>query len=299
MVTRQLIMDRHFDLDAILDGTQDFRWRAWRDDWYSGVLSGNLIHIRRINRGVEYRADSDLDALLISYFRLVDGIDAIHADIACRDDKVATLVKKCPYLRILRQPDPWECTVSYICSANNNVARISKIVEEIAEAFGRQIDLDGEVRHTFPTPEMVIKAGMGPLTELKLGLNRHFKIIAAAERIRAGKLDLCYLAQPHVSYSGAKRGLMGCYGIGHKIADCIALFGLDKVEAFPADTWVKRAVAGYFPNQKQPAGDELVMWAQNYFGKYAGYANQLLFHEQRELENPRREKDRGGNRADA
>ena len=67
-----------------------------------------------------------------------------------------------PYLRLLRQPDPWECTVSYICSANNNVARISKIVEKIAEAFGRQIDLDGEVRHTFPTPEMVIKAGMGP-----------------------------------------------------------------------------------------------------------------------------------------
>ena len=236
MVTRRLIVEQHFDLDAILDGTQDFRWRAWRDDWYSGVLGGNLIHIRQINRGVEYRADSDLDALLISYFRLDDDIDAIHADIACRDDKVATLVKKYPYLRILRQPDPWECTVSYICSANNNVARISKIVEKIAEAFGRQIDLDGEVRHTFPTPDMVIKAGMGPLTELKLGLNRHFKIIAAAERIRAGKLDLCYLAQPHVSYSEAKRGLMGCYGIGHKIAACIALFGLDKVEAFPADT---------------------------------------------------------------
>ena len=295
MVNRQLIMDRRFDLDAILDGTQDFRWRAWRDDWHSGVLSGNLIHIRQINRGVEYRADSDLDALLISYFRLGDDIDAIHADIACRDDKVATLVKKYPYLRILRQPDPWECTVSYICSANNNVARISKIVEKIAEAFGRQIDLDGEVRHTFPMPDMVIKPGMGPLTGLKLGLNRHFKIIAAAERIRAGKLDLCYLAQPHVSYPEAKRGLMGCYGIGHKIAACIALFGLDKVEAFPADTWVKRAVAGYFPNQKQPVGDKLVMWAQNYSGKYAGYANQLLFHEQRELENPRREKDRGGN----
>ena len=90
MVTRQLITDRHFDLDAILDGTQDFRWRRWRDHWHSGVLSGNVIHIRQINRGVEYRAHSDLDALLRSYFRLEDDIDAIHADIACRDDKVAT-----------------------------------------------------------------------------------------------------------------------------------------------------------------------------------------------------------------
>ena len=295
MVTRQLITDRHFDLDAILDGTQDFRWRRWRDHWHSGVLSGNLIHIRQINRGVEYRADSDLDALLRSYFRLEDDIDAIHADIACRDDKVATLVKKYPYLRVLRHPDPWECTVSYICSANNNVARISKIVEKIAEALGRQVDLDGEVRHTFPTPEMVIKAGVGPLTELTLGLDRHSKIIAAAKRIRDGKLDLSYLAQPHVSYSEAKRALMGCYGIGHKIADCITLFGLDKVEAFPRDTWVTRALAGYFPNQKHLVGDKLAMWAQNYFGKYAGYANQLLFQEQRALENRRLGKDAGGN----
>ena len=79
-MTRQLIVDRRFDLD----GTQDFRWRPWIGHWYSGVLSGNLIHIRQIDRGVEYRAGSHLDILLRSYFRLEDDIDAIHADIARR-----------------------------------------------------------------------------------------------------------------------------------------------------------------------------------------------------------------------
>ena len=294
MVTRQLIVDRHFDLDAILDGTQDFRWRPWRDHWYSGVLVGNLIHIRQSNCGVEYRADSDLNALLVSYFRLEDDIDGIGADIAGRDDTVARLVKKYQYLRIFRQPDPWECTVSYICSARNNLAGISRTVEKIAEALGQQVYLDSDVRHTFPSPEIVINAGIGSLTELRLGLDRHSKIIAAAQRIRYGKLNLCYLAQPNVSYSEAKRELMTCDGIGHKIASCIALFGLDKVEAFPEDTWVKKAVAGYFPNQQQPSGDKLAMWARTHFGKYAGYANQLLFQEQRRLENQRRRRDAEG-----
>ena len=276
-MTRQLVIDQPFKLDAVLDGTQDFRWCRRKDTWYSGVLSGNLVHIRQVSGGVEYRADSDLDALLRSYFRLDDDIAAIHADISRRDAKVARLAKEYPYRRILRQPDPWECTVAYICSATNNVDRISTIVEKVAARLGRPVELDGEVRHTFPTPEVVLQAGVASLRELDLGLDRHSKIIAAAERIRDGKLDLRGLSQPQVCYAEAKRRLMGCHGIGDKIADCIALFTLDKMEAFPVDRWVGKAMAGYFPRQEQPTGDELVMWAQDYFGKYAGYANQLLF----------------------
>ena len=80
---------------------------------------------------------------------------------------------------------------------------------------------------------------------------------------------------------------MACYGIGDKVANCIALFALNKLEAFPVDRWVDRAMAQYFPCQEQPAGDELVMWAQDCFGKYAGYANQLLFQKQRDLDSPK------------
>ena len=286
-MTRQLIIDKPFDLDAILDGTQDFRWCPWKDDWYSGVLNGNLIHIRQVGSVVEYQAESDLHALLRSYFRLDDDIYAIRADISARDKKIAKLVEEYPHLRVLRQPDPWECTVAYICSAANNVSRIRTIVESVAETLGHPVELEGEVRHTFPTPDMMLEAGVRPLAELGLGMDRHSKIIAAAERIRDGKLDLHYLSQPQVCYAEAKRRLMGCYGIGDKVADCISLFALGKMEAFPVDRWVERAMAGYFLCQEQPTGDELVMWAQDYFGKNAGYANQLLFHERREVDNPR------------
>ncbi len=286
-MNRQLIVDRHFDLDTILDGTQDFRWRPWREHWYSGVLSGNLIHIRQVNRDVQYRAEADLETLLRSYFRLDDDIHAIHADLSARDGNIAMLVKQYPNLRVLRQPDPWECVVAYICSATNNVRRISAIVEKIAETLGRQLRLGDDVRHTFPTTDEVLEAGVEPLEKLGLGMDRHSKIVAAAERIRDGRLDLCCLSQPDVCYAEAKRRLMACYGIGGKVADCICLFALDKMEAFPVDRWVGRATASYFPYGKQPWGDELVMWAQDHFGKYAGYANQLLFHEQRESNEPR------------
>ena len=65
-MTRRLPVDRSFSLDATLNGEQDFRWRPLKDGWHSGVLSGRLIHVRQYDGGVEYRADSDLDALLSS-----------------------------------------------------------------------------------------------------------------------------------------------------------------------------------------------------------------------------------------
>ena len=71
----------------MLDWTQDFRWRPWRDGWHSGVLDGNLIHIRQVGAVVEYRAYADLDALLRPYFRLDDDISAAHADFSGHDKK--------------------------------------------------------------------------------------------------------------------------------------------------------------------------------------------------------------------
>lgn len=276
-MTRRIPIGRRLNLDAVLrDGTQDYRWRPREDCWYSGVLDGHLVHVRQIDGALEYRADANLDTLIVRYFRLDDDIEAILAEIS-RDGRIAGLVAKYPHLRIIRQPDPWECTVAYICSANNNVRRIAESIEKIAERLGRPIELGDDRRHTFPTPEVVLDAGEEALAGLKLGLNRHRKIVAAARRICEGTLDLGSLSQPEVCYAEAKRRLMVCDGIGGKVADCIALFSLYKLEAFPVDIWVRRAMAGYFPGDEPPPDDELIIWAQDHFGQYAGYANQFLF----------------------
>ena len=284
-MTRRLPVDQSFDLDATLNGEQDFRWCRLEDGWHSGVLSGKLIHVRQCESGVEYRADSDLDALLGSYFRLDDDVAAIWCELSRRDKTIRELLKKHGRVRLRRQPDRWECVVAYICSANKSVDGIRASVEKIAEALGDRIELDGDVRRTFPTVERIVEAGEEGLEELGLGLDKHAKIVAAARQIRDGELDLPHLSQPQVRYAEARMRLIGCYGIGPKIADCIALFALDKMAAFPVDRWVRRAMEDrYFPDGVS-SDETLVMWARDHFGEYAGYANQLLFHAQRDADN--------------
>ena len=269
-----------FDLDKVLYAGQDFRWQPWRDDWHSGVLAGNLIHIRQVGDVLEYKShlNSDLDDLLRSYFRLDDPIDEIYDDISCRDAKVNKLAKEYPWLRVLRQPDPWECMVAYICSPRSNVPSIRGMVEAITWTLGCPIELDGDVRFIFPKWDTVFSATVEPLEDLRLGLNRHSRIFAAAERIHNRQLDLYLLSQPEFSYAEAIKQLEKCAGIKDKISNCIGLFALSKMEAFPVDSRVWEAIKDHFPGEKRPYNDRVVVkWAQDRFGEHAGYANQFLY----------------------
>ena len=277
VVLRQIIVHQPFDLADILNGTQDFRWLPRQDGWHSGVLRGNLVHLRQAGQFLEYRAEEDLTDLLTRYFRLDDDLDAARGELASVDGRMRELVGRYPNLRVLRQPDPWECMVAYICSARNRVAGIAGIVETIATHLGQPLTLGSEVRHTFPSPAVVFKAGEEKLAQMHLGLNRHVKVLAAAGRICNGELDLQHLAQSQMPYVQAKRELMECHGVGPKIADCIALFALDKPEAFPVDTWIRRALGTYFQVREASTDPDLVKWAQNYLGRNAGFASQLLF----------------------
>ena len=106
----------------------------------------------------------------------------------------------------------------------------------------------------------------------------------AARKVIDGSLLLEEIAK--LPYPQAKKQLLTCHGVGHKVADCVLLFSLDKLEAFPIDTHIGRALAeSYCPGQNPPKTHELARWAtkfQMYFGQYAGYAGQFLFHDMRE-----------------
>ena len=268
---------RHpFDLAKVLDGSQDFRWRELEQGWFSGVLDGNIVHVRQDHGGLEYRAHTDLDTLLISYFRLDEGIDAIYAALS-RDPDMADLAQDYSWLRVLRQPDPWECTVAYICSTRNNVGGIGRIVEQIAEAIGTPVQLGQDIRHTFPSPERVLSAS-STLAAMPLGLERSSRILDAARRVCSGELDFSRLASSETPYPEARHRLKDLRGVGPKIADCIALFSLDKPEAFPVDTHIRRAFTSrYFPPGERVSDKQLGEFARARFGRYAGWAGQLLF----------------------
>ena len=203
---------------------------------------------------------------------------------------MSELVQKYRWLRVLRQPDPWECTVSYICAARSNISTVPKRLEKIAKEFNHRVELEDDVRYVFPTPEEILGADEERLRGLILGqigrTPRAEVIIDAAKLKSKDNPYLRELAQSDVTYGEAILRLMGCKGIGPKSANCVALFALSKLKAFPVDRWVRQAVRrSYFEKLplELPLWDEpVVHWAQDYFGPYAGYANQFLFFSERQ-----------------
>ena len=304
-MTRQLEIKQPFDLKLSLTMGQAFRWRPLGDGWFSGVIGENLIHIRQVgglNGPVEYRtgdtegertaSDAD-DAMLRRYFRDdTDDVTAIYADIS-RDPVVADLVKKHPGMRVLRQ-EQWECLVSYICAATASIDGIKRNVEKIAAQSRCTVCMDNDVRFIFPTAEQVTRVGLPALRDLRLGLERAGNLFAAAHQVRDGALNLDGLSGMDTSSIDAARRLDACPGIGPKIANCVALMSLDKLNAFAVDLWVLRALEHWNYQQKgcrtvkkDSKGKyqlydsihwRLINWAQDCFGKYAGYAGQYLFH---------------------
>ena len=179
----------------------------------------------------------------------------------------------------MRQPDPWECLVSYICSARAAPPRITHRVETIATQLGRPLTLNGETRHTFPDPATVLAAGPARLAQIALvGFQRvPHAIIQAAKRISEGNLDLHRLAQPDIPYDEVISQLTNLYCVGPKIANCIALFALNKTEAFPVDSRVRNTVKKLYPSHTRSTDADIISWAQDLFGHHAGYANQFLY----------------------
>ncbi len=265
-----------FDLGATLESGQAHRWKR-EGEWFWGVVYGNLLKVRRNPDGIEvYSAPGPAEGLveiLSGYFRLDDDIAAIYEEIN-RDSRMDAIIRKYTGLRLLRQ-EPWECLVAFICSATSNIPRIASNMESIAEAFGEPLTLHGCTRYTFPPPHRVAAAGEGALRDLGLGFRAKY-LANAAVQVAEGVLDLEEVRG--VPYWEAKARLTELPGIGAKIADCVLVFSLDKLEAFPIDRWVSRAMQQWYLNGKKMSYQEIVEWAHGYFGRYAGYAQQYLFH---------------------
>ena len=276
----ELATKQDLALADTLESGQSHRWQR-EDDWFYGVVRGQFIKIRQDGPRIEFHSqpgsEEELVPLLQSYFRLDDDLEEIYREIS-QDPQVGEMVCRYPGLRLLRI-EPWECLVSFICSANSNIPRIHQNMESLAKTFGEPIEMDGKVRHIFPTPGQLAEGGEKELRRLGLGFRAPY-VDKASIMVLEGRLDLARLVQ--MPYLEAKTKLMECPGIGPKVADCIAVFSLEKLEAFPIDVWIRRALGEwYFPGQKPPPDRVMLEWAQGHFGRYGGYAQQYLFHGRR------------------
>ncbi|MCE2456638.1 MAG: hypothetical protein J4G14_02315 [Dehalococcoidia bacterium] len=273
-----------FDLAMTMECGQAFRWKQVSTpelgDHFEGVIFGNLVRAKQEGSKILFASEpnhpSTFRPILEDYLGLNHDLDAIYSELS-RDSVLAPLIEKYPGLRILRQ-DPWECLISFICSANNNIKRISQNVEDISNTFGGRVPVSGgEDRWSFPSEDALAAAGEQAFRDLKIGYKAEY-IDRTAQIVANGQIDLFSLRE--ASFDEALEAVIGLPGVADKIGNCVTLFSLDKLESFPVDVHILRAVEReYAPriDGKPLTKKRMREWAQDRFGPHAGYANQYLF----------------------
>jgi len=270
-------IEGRLDMQKSAECGQAFRWRR-KGDYYSCVIGGHLLSVRREGDGIDFTVGPGLSRaegrrLITSYLRLDDDFSGIMRSIS-RDRIIGEALKRNIGLRLFRQ-DPWECLVSYLLSINSNIPRLSRDVERIAAAFGRRKEWRGELFYTFPDVEALSEVTEQDLRKMGIGFRARY-ISETARLVKDGGIDISSLRR--MGYEDGRETLLSLPGIGPKVADCILLFSLDKLEAFPVDRWVRRCVEDLYFGGAHMTERRIREWAGEYFGAYAGYAQQLLFH---------------------
>ncbi len=261
-----------FSLSHTLDSGQLFRWRP-QGDGYFVCIGERAFALRMKGDRLEANGATTGDALFLRrFFSLDTDLRTVHDELA-RAGFPRDILQRWRGLRIVRQ-DLWECLVSFTCSSANNIKRIRGMIDRMCERWGRPARCCGEEFRTFPKPGSL--GNEGELREIGFGFRAAY--LAEINRI----------VTPHwlketatMGYHAAKSRLMELPGVSHKIADCVCLFSLGHMQAFPVDTWVRRAMIEQFFAGKKISDSAIREWAQNRFGRNAGSAQQYLFHEWR------------------
>ncbi len=206
---------------------------------------------------------------------VIDGHDVIMA-------------KQKPFEIITFSQDPFQCCISFIVSANSNIPNIRMRLQKLCIKFGTKVRFQKREFFLFPTPKMLANATLQDLQECKLGYRSKY-VLDASRLIASREIDFDELKK--AEYGKCKELLLKLPGIGDKVADCVMLFSLEKLEAFPLDTWIVKILQKYYSenfrmDKKTVSKREYENIHQdvlNHFGKYAGYSQQFLYKMERDL----------------
>ncbi len=266
------------NLENTINSGQVFLWKQIQNNWF-GVNGQDVLRITDSGKIKSYAKQK------IDFLREKDNLEEILRMIS-KDKTTRQAVKKYLGMRLLRQ-DPFQCLISFIVSSNSNIPKIKTCLENICKNFGEKIFFENKEFFLFPEPKILASASIQEIKNCGTGYRSKF-IISASDMINSGKINLEYLKK--CEYFKAKEIISEIPGVGNKVADCVLLFSLDKLEAVPLDRWIIRILGKYYPNifeistktvtnkQYEILHEKIV----NYFGPYAGYAQQFLFKMERE-----------------
>ncbi|MEE0901306.1 MAG: DNA glycosylase [Methanobrevibacter sp.] len=219
----------------------------------------------------------DLDFDLDNFYKYLGN----HAELA-------EMSKFCNGLRLFLAPDPFECIISSICSANNSIKRWTKSISQIKQNWGNQ---HGDY-YTFPQSNDLLNVYLDDEEESDLsdisdiesctnnlkncGVGYRAPYMRKASELFTDEMDLHDISK--MSYDEAFESILKVPGVGPKVADCILLYGFNFREAFPSDVWIKRIVSHLYFDGKDISVAKVREFGMEEFGKNAGYVQLYLFH---------------------
>ena len=273
-----------FELADIFECGQCFRWNIQDDESYTGVVKNSVINVSKKDNEIIFKGSfkgskEEFENLIRYYFDLDTNYTDFKEKLANIDEYLNTAIKFGSGIRILNQ-DLWECIISFIISANNNIPRIKKIIERISERYGKEIKFQGKSYYTFPNVESLSKASVEDLRALGTGF-RDVRIFNTTHMILEKKVDLNKIKEMKSS-DEMREELLKLDGVGPKVADCILLFStLKRLDVFPIDVWVRRVMNELYihnENEEKVSKKEILNLADKKFLKISGLAQQYLFY---------------------
>ncbi len=259
----------HLNIRQIAESGQCFRMNPIGDGKYSLIAFGRYLEISQpkddtIELGC---TEADYRTIWKDYFHLeYDYSSIVHSLRNCNDEFLRKAVQYGSGIRILRQ-EPFEMLISFIISQNKNIPSIKTCIERISEKYGDCCtdQATGVVYHAFPTPEQLAEAKQEDLRQLKLGY-RDTYILSAARAVAEGMVRLEELKS--AGHDEAVKTLRSIHGVGEKVANCVSLYGLHHIDAFPVDVWIRRILSEVYGNCFDAAP----------YSGYAGILQQYMFY---------------------
>ena len=207
--------------------------------------------------------EDDTLPLLRHYLNLGPNLTQLYTQWSANDANFSRKAPKFTGIRVLKQ-DAWEALVGFICSSNNNIIRISQMIDKLCIHYGPLLgSVEEQDYYDFPTPATLAQPGVEQkLRGLGFGYRAKYLYRTAcmlAEK-ESGWLDGLrnpespvfgtepssggeFVEQGREGYRKAHEELLALQGVGPKVADCVCLMGLGWGEAVPIDTHGKRTHA--------------------------------------------------------
>ena len=234
----------NFSLAQICESGQCFRMRAENENTYSVIAGERYLKMeQREEECIFHCEETEFEKFWSIYFNLDDDYMAYIGQIHPKDVYLKNAAEFGYGIRILQQ-DLWEMIVSFLISQQNNIVRIRRCIENICKKYGEErVNISGEIYYSFPRPQVLALLEEDALMECNLGYRSKY-VVRTAKSIVSG--EVCLDEIKRMPYGQAKEELLKLFGVGEKVADCICLFALHHLQAFPIDTHINQALQQHY-----------------------------------------------------